>query len=149
MAVEIYKADLETYSKFLKVFLDISGPFFKFFAKIDKKLTLYEFDKSPLFPIIKIQHDLNDSKEHVESLRLKYLVQMDNVKDTVSSKTAVPTAQVYPQFISLAHLWSAFQDEMVLVSVLSNLISSLDQFAQVYLIHNLVLLFSFIFKNFL
>jgi len=79
-------------------------------------------------------HDLNDSKEHVESLRLKYLVQMDNVKDTVSSKTAVPTAQVYPQFISLAHLWSAFQDEMVLVSVLSNLMSSLDQFAQTHLL---------------
>jgi len=79
-----------------------------------------------------LMHDLNDCKEHVESLRLKYLVQMDNVKDTVSSKTAVPTAQVYPQFIGLAHLWTAFQDEMVLLSVLTNLISSLDQFAQVH-----------------
>lgn len=59
------------------------------------------------------------------------MVQMDNVKATVSSKAAVPTAQVYPQFISLAHLWTAFQDEMVLISVWTNILSSLDQFFQV------------------
>jgi len=86
---------------------------------------------------------LSECKEHVESLRLKYLVQMDNVKATVSSKTAVPTAQVYPQFISLAHMWAAFQDEMVLVSVLSNLITSLDQFTEV----GITFLFFFFFEN--
>lgn len=56
---------------------------------------------------------------------------MESVRVTVSSKTAVPTAQVYPQFISLAHHWAGFQDEMVLLSVLSNVLSSLDQFADV------------------
>lgn len=74
---------------------------------------------------------MNECKEHVESLRLNFIAQMDIVKATVSSKVAVPTAQVYPQFISLAHLWNAFQDEMVLISVLTNILSSLDQFSHV------------------
>jgi hypothetical protein len=33
----------------------------------------------------------------------------------------VPTAQVYPQFMHLAVIWFGFQDEMVLLSVLSNI----------------------------
>jgi hypothetical protein len=35
--------------------------------------------------------------------------------------SSVPTAQVYPQFMHLASLWFGFQDEMVLLSVLSNI----------------------------
>lgn len=36
-------------------------------------------------------------------------------------RSRVPTAQVYPQFMHLASLWFGFQDEMVLLSVLSNI----------------------------
>ena len=75
---------------------------------------------------------------------------MDTLKDTVQSKTAVPTAQVYvclivnlfdtffiiiiilqPLFISLSQIWSEFQDEVVLLSVLNNLLTSLSPFTKV------------------
>ena len=36
-----------------------------------------------------------------------------------------------PQFIHLSQLWSGFQDEMVLLSVLSNILASLDPFTRV------------------
>ena len=74
------------------------------------------------FIILGCQNELN-------MLTTKFNAQMDAVKATVSSKTAVPTAQVYPQFINLAHIWASFQDEMVLISVLSNILANLDQFA--------------------
>lgn len=50
---------------------------------------------------------------------------------TVQSKTAVPTAHVYPQFIHLSQIWTAFQDEMVHLSVLSNILVSLEPFVRV------------------
>ncbi|CAF5156257.1 unnamed protein product, partial [Rotaria magnacalcarata] len=40
----------------------------------------------------------------------------------------VPTAQVYPQFMHLATIWFGFQDEMVLLSVLSNILYSLEPY---------------------
>lgn len=36
-----------------------------------------------------------------------------------------------PQFITLAHIWTGFQDEMVLLSVLSNILASLEPFTKV------------------
>ena len=35
-----------------------------------------------------------------------------------------------PQFIHLAQIWSGFQDEMVLLSVLSNILVSLEPFTR-------------------
>ena len=35
-----------------------------------------------------------------------------------------------PQFIHLAQIWSGFQDEMVLLSVLSNILASLEPFVR-------------------
>ena len=56
---------------------------------------------------------------------------MEQLQATVQSKTAVPTAQVYPQFIHLAQIWSGFQDEMVLLSVLSNILVTLEPYTRV------------------
>ena len=39
-----------------------------------------------------------------------------------------------PQFITLAHLWTGFQDEMVLLSVLSNILASLEPFTKVFVL---------------
>jgi len=40
-------------------------------------------------------------------------------------------ALLQPQFMHLAQIWSKFQDEMVLLSVLSNLLLNLESFLQV------------------
>ncbi|XP_063682042.1 cilia- and flagella-associated protein 206-like [Bolinopsis microptera] len=55
------------------------------------------------------------------------LIQLQN---TIQSKTAVPTNQVYPKFISLAKIWTGFQDEMVLLSVISNIQANLEPFTR-------------------
>ena len=47
----------------------------------------------------------------------------------VRLKTLTPTLQ--PLFIALSQVWSGYQDEVVLLSVLSNLLSSLSPFTKV------------------
>ncbi|XP_013397751.1 cilia- and flagella-associated protein 206 [Lingula anatina] len=77
-----------------------------------------------------ILHDVIGCAQQVEMLESQLAGRMEQLQATVQSKTAVPTAQVYPQFIHLAQLWSGFQDEMVLLSVLSNILASLEPFTR-------------------
>lgn len=73
-------------------------------------------------------NDIIGCAQQVEMLVNQLSARMEQLQQTVQSKTAVPTAQVYPQFISIAHLWTCFQDEMVLLSVLSNILASMEPF---------------------
>ncbi|CAL1526734.1 unnamed protein product [Lymnaea stagnalis] len=77
-----------------------------------------------------ILNDIISCAHQVELLENQLGTRMEQLQATVQSKTAVPTAQVYPQFIHLAQLWSSFQDEMVLLSVLSNILASLEPFTR-------------------
>uniref|UniRef100_F6VES0 Cilia- and flagella-associated protein 206 n=1 Tax=Ciona intestinalis TaxID=7719 RepID=F6VES0_CIOIN len=75
-------------------------------------------------------NDIIGCAQQVEMLVNQLGARMDQLQQTVQSKTAVPTAQVYPQFISISHLWTCFQDEMVLLSVLSNILASIEPFTR-------------------
>jgi len=75
-------------------------------------------------------NDVIQCAQQVEMMESQLAARMEQLQSTVQSKTAVPTAQVYPQFIHLAQIWSGFQDEMVLLSVLSNILVSLDPFTR-------------------
>ncbi|XP_068135495.1 cilia- and flagella-associated protein 206 isoform X2 [Hyperolius riggenbachi] len=75
-----------------------------------------------------ILSDIITCAQQVEMMDKQYGAQMEQLRDTVQSKTAVPTAQVYPLFISLAKLWNSFQDEIVMLSVLSNMTTNLQPF---------------------
>merc|ERR1719394_1656185 len=77
-----------------------------------------------------ILNDVISCAHQVQHLQEQLAVRMKQLQATVQSKTAVPTAQVYPQFIHLAQIWSGFQDEMVLLSVLSNILVSLEPFTR-------------------
>ncbi|KAL3864488.1 hypothetical protein ACJMK2_006167, partial [Sinanodonta woodiana] len=77
-----------------------------------------------------ILNDVISCAQQVELLEQQLAARMEQLQGTVQSKTAVPTAQVYPQFIHLSQLWSGFQDEMVLLSVLSNILASLEPFTR-------------------
>ncbi|XP_022091777.1 cilia- and flagella-associated protein 206-like [Acanthaster planci] len=77
-----------------------------------------------------ILNDVISCAQQVEMLEAQLGSRLEQLQATVQSKTAVPTAQVYPQFINLAHIWSGFQDEMVLLSVLSNILASLEPFTK-------------------
>lgn len=77
-------------------------------------------------------NDVVGCAQQVEGLEAQFTARLEGLKNTVQSKTAVPTAHVYPQFIMLAHIWTGFQDEMVLLSVLSNILASLEPFTKVH-----------------
>ncbi|XP_072032769.1 cilia- and flagella-associated protein 206-like [Amphiura filiformis] len=80
-----------------------------------------------------ILNDVISCAQQVEMLESQLASRLEQLQATVQSKTAVPTAQVYPQFINLSHIWSGFQDEMVLLSVLSNILASLEPFTKTHL----------------
>ncbi|KAK2151646.1 hypothetical protein LSH36_356g06008 [Paralvinella palmiformis] len=75
-------------------------------------------------------NDVIGCAQQVEMLESQLATRMEQLQVTVQSKTAVPTAQVYPQFIHLSQIWSGFQDEMVLLSVLSNILVSLEPYTR-------------------
>jgi len=74
-------------------------------------------------------HDIINCAKNVEGLETHLAQHLEQLKSTVQSKTAIPTAQVYPQFIQVANIWIGFQDELVLLSVLSNVLYNLEPFA--------------------
>ncbi|XP_069582492.1 cilia- and flagella-associated protein 206 isoform X2 [Ranitomeya imitator] len=76
--------------------------------------------------------DVSTCAQQLEVMDRQYGAQMELLKATVQSKTAIPTAQVYPLFISLSKLWNSFQDEIVLLSVLSNMTANLQPFLELH-----------------
>ncbi|KAM4041213.1 cilia- and flagella-associated protein 206 isoform 2-T2 [Anomaloglossus baeobatrachus] len=76
--------------------------------------------------------DVITCAQQLDVMDKQYGAQMEQLKATVQSKTAIPTAQVYPLFISLSKLWNSFQDEIVLLSVLSNITANLQPFLELH-----------------
>ncbi|XP_071391102.1 cilia- and flagella-associated protein 206 [Centroberyx affinis] len=66
--------------------------------------------------------------KQVELLQTQLVLQMKLLKETVHSKTAVPTSQVFPHFTALAELWSGLQDEMGLLNILDSMVVNLQPF---------------------
>ncbi|TDH00149.1 hypothetical protein EPR50_G00184970 [Perca flavescens] len=66
--------------------------------------------------------------KHVESLQTDLSSKMKLLKETVQSKTAVPTARVFPLFKSLSKVWSGLKDEAELLNILSNIMHNLQPF---------------------
>ncbi|XP_073934542.1 cilia- and flagella-associated protein 206 isoform X3 [Castor canadensis] len=91
------------------------------------KEALYNVRQYEIFLQI-ILSDIITCAQEVEMMRRQLGAQLELLKMTVKSKTAVPTSQVFPIFIALASLWTSFQDETVLISVLSNLTTHLEPF---------------------
>lgn len=91
------------------------------------KEALYNVRQYEIF-LQTVLSDIITCAEEVELMTKQLAAQLEQLKMTVKSKTAVPTSQVFPIFIALASLWTSFQDETVLISVLSNLTTNLELF---------------------
>ncbi|XP_012919208.1 cilia- and flagella-associated protein 206 isoform X2 [Mustela putorius furo] len=91
------------------------------------KEALYNVRQYEIFLQI-ILSDIITCAQEVELMIKKLGAQLEQLKMIVKSKTAVPTSQVFPIFIALSNLWTSFQDEIVLISVLSNLTTRLEPF---------------------
>lgn len=78
-----------------------------------------------------ILSDLEKSHSNVELANGKFEQLMEQLRDTVKAKSAVPTELVYPLFMMLKEEWCNFQDEVVLLSVLSNVYGNMKGFIKV------------------
>ncbi|XP_073348780.1 cilia- and flagella-associated protein 206 [Pagrus major] len=67
--------------------------------------------------------------KHFEIMQTEFSSQMKLLKETMQSKTAVPTAKVFPVFKALSQLWTGLQDEVELLNILNNIRLNLQPFA--------------------
>ncbi|KAK2846210.1 hypothetical protein Q7C36_011064 [Tachysurus vachellii] len=72
--------------------------------------------------------DVFTCAKQVEAHQTDLILRMRMLKNTVHTKTAVPTSQVFPQFMALAKLWAGLQDEALLLNMLRNVALSLKPF---------------------
>ncbi|XP_043075108.1 cilia- and flagella-associated protein 206 isoform X2 [Puntigrus tetrazona] len=73
--------------------------------------------------------DIIQSAKEVTRLQSELRTQMTLVKDTVHTRSTVPTSQVFPRFTALAWLWAGLEGEMLLLSMLTNVASGLRAFS--------------------
>ncbi|XP_034554900.1 cilia- and flagella-associated protein 206 isoform X2 [Notolabrus celidotus] len=66
--------------------------------------------------------------KHLEILQTEFSSHVKLLKETVKSKTAVPTATVFPLFTALSKLWSGLQDEAELLNILDKIRLNLQPF---------------------
>ncbi|XP_008066062.1 cilia- and flagella-associated protein 206 [Carlito syrichta] len=91
------------------------------------KEALYNMRQYELFLQI-ILSDIITCAQEAEMMIKQLGAQLEQLKMTIRSKTAVPTSQVFPAFIELSNLWTSMQDEAIVISILSNLTSHLQSF---------------------
>ncbi|KAK2883426.1 hypothetical protein Q8A67_017063 [Cirrhinus molitorella] len=75
-----------------------------------------------------ILSDIIQSAKEVTRLQSDLKTRMTLLKDTVHTKTTVPTSHVFPHFTALASLWAGLEGEMLLLSMLTNVASGLRPF---------------------
>ncbi|XP_053193110.1 cilia- and flagella-associated protein 206 [Scomber japonicus] len=75
-----------------------------------------------------LQADARLCAKHVDILQTELSSHMKLLKETVKSKSAVPTTKVFPLFKTLSQLWCGLQDEAELLKILSNITLNLQRF---------------------
>ncbi|XP_035723460.1 cilia- and flagella-associated protein 206-like [Vespa mandarinia] len=63
-----------------------------------------------------VEHSGNIIKNLIERLQQRLM----RLHETMRYRTAIPTTQVYPQFIDLADIWMGLQDEVIILSNINN-----------------------------
>ncbi|CAK6446786.1 unnamed protein product [Pipistrellus nathusii] len=91
------------------------------------KEVLYNVRQYEIF-LQTILSEIISCAQEVEMLTKQLGALLEQLTMTVKSKTAVPTSQVFPIFIALSNVWTSFQDETVLIGILTNLTANLERF---------------------
>ncbi|NWU61506.1 CF206 protein, partial [Pterocles burchelli] len=84
-----------------------------------------------LFSVHWTWSDAITSAQEVEKMSVQFAATMEQLKNTVQNRVSIRTKEVFPLFIALSNLWSSFQDEIVLLSFLTNMTNSLQQFSKI------------------
>lgn len=78
----------------------------------------------------KLENDVLTTRQKLAGLSNKYRQRLDALRVIVKSKTAVPTDEVYPQFIVLSNLWSRYQEELFFLTLRSEIATQLVDFSR-------------------
>ncbi|NXR48342.1 CF206 protein, partial [Hippolais icterina] len=78
-----------------------------------------------------LQSNAIKSAQEVESLDAKFEAAMMVLKNTVPDKTSIESKEVFPLFMELSKLWTGYQNEMLLLSFLTNTADNLQQFLEI------------------
>ncbi|OAF71032.1 hypothetical protein A3Q56_01171 [Intoshia linei] len=77
-----------------------------------------------------ILKDVVTCAKHTESLKQKLSEILVELHNTLQNKTAIATNSVYPKFNYISELWSSIQDEMIILSVITNIFNSLNIYVE-------------------
>ncbi|NXR82258.1 CF206 protein, partial [Pycnonotus jocosus] len=78
-----------------------------------------------------LQSNAITSAQEVESLDVKFEAAMTVLKNTVQDETSIESKEVFPLFMELSKLWTGYQNEMLLLSFLTNMADNLQQFLEI------------------
>ncbi|XP_031771217.1 cilia- and flagella-associated protein 206 isoform X2 [Apis florea] len=70
--------------------------------------------------IRKLLSDIDRSDKEIQNYLKRLQERFFKLHDTVRYKTAIPSTEVYPQFIDLADIWMGLQDEVIIISNINN-----------------------------
>ncbi|NWX28416.1 CF206 protein, partial [Notiomystis cincta] len=79
-----------------------------------------------------LQSNAITSAQEVESLDVQFEAAMMVLKNTLQDKTSTDSKEVFPLFMELSKLWASFQDEILLLSFLTNMTDNLQQFSEIH-----------------
>ncbi|XP_008205959.1 cilia- and flagella-associated protein 206-like isoform X1 [Nasonia vitripennis] len=74
----------------------------------------------------KLLSDLEICEEEIRSLINRLQNRLIQLHETVKYRTAIPTTQVYPQFIEIAEIWLKLQDEVIVLSYINDMLWQLQ-----------------------
>ncbi|NXS66609.1 CF206 protein, partial [Pandion haliaetus] len=75
--------------------------------------------------------DAITSAQEVEKMNVQFAATMEQLKNTVQNKFSVDTKEVFPLFVALSNLWTSFQDQILLLSFLTNMTNNLQEFSEI------------------
>ncbi|CAG2060984.1 unnamed protein product, partial [Timema podura] len=78
----------------------------------------------------KLLSEVELSRCSLDELLVRLKKRLLQIHDTVRFRTAIPTIQVYPQFIDLSEIWTGFQNEMVLLDNINNILWNLHSYTE-------------------
>ncbi|KAF7991410.1 hypothetical protein HCN44_002972 [Aphidius gifuensis] len=108
--------------------------------KIDKEYTwiiemLIAYRQQEIYTR-KILADVDELANDLNSLMDRLQARLLKLHNTVKFRTAIPTLQVYPQFIDLADIWIKLQDQVILLTHIKNLLCEMKSLNEVIEVHD-------------
>ncbi|NXD14843.1 CF206 protein, partial [Nothocercus nigrocapillus] len=99
-------------------------------SSLKLKEALFNVRQHEAFLCILMSEVITSARE-VEEMNKQFTATMEQLKNTVQNKVSVGTTEVFPLFIALSNLWTSFQDEILLLSLLTNMTNNLQQFLKI------------------